>query len=112
MTESASSATTTPTKRPSFWEDVIDIFFQPAGVFRRRENKSVWPPLLFVAISVAVIFFATSNVLEPIMDAEWARVTAKAVVKNPQAAEAMAKARGFSDTFTKYGIGVVMLVTM
>ena len=75
MTESTANAAVAPAKSPSFWEDVIDIFYQPAEVFRRREGKSSWPPLLFVAIAMGVIVFATFNVLQPIFDAEFARAT-------------------------------------
>src|SRR5258705_361765 len=61
MSESISS--TQPLKEPSFWEDLIDIYFQPVAVFRRGERRSVWPPMLFVALSIGLIFFATFNTL-------------------------------------------------
>jgi len=109
MTESTSPATATA--KTSFWEDVIDIFIQPAAVFRRREHSSVWPPLLFIAISIAVITFATFNVLEPMFDAEFTRGAAKGMAKNPQMTpEVMDKARGFANAGAKYGVGVIMLV--
>jgi hypothetical protein len=112
MTESTS---TPPMSAPktSFWEDVIDIFVSPAAVFRRRENSSVWPPMLFVALSIGVIFFATFNTLEPIFDAEFSRIAAKTMAKNPQITAAMMEqGRGFQTAIVKYGIGVVMMVTM
>jgi hypothetical protein len=112
MTESATNAAAAPAKSPSFWEDVIDIFYQPSEVFRRREGKSAWPPLLFVSIAIGVIVFATFNTLQPIFDAEFARAAAKAVAKNPQAADAMNKMRGFSETIGKYSIGPIILATM
>jgi hypothetical protein len=102
-----------PVNTPGFWEDVIDIFYQPAEVFRRRQNKSVWPPMLFVAISIAVIFFATFNTLEPMFDAEFTRNSVKAMAKNPQiTAEMMDKSHAIATASTKYGIGVVTLVTI
>jgi hypothetical protein len=112
MTESTANAVATPAKSPSFWEDVIDIFYQPAAVFRRREGKSSWPPLLFVTIAIGIITFATFSTLEPMFDAEFARRTAKAVAANPQAAEAMNKMRGVMTTFGMYAIGPIMLITM
>lgn len=111
MTESTANAATTPAKSPSFWEDVIDIFYQPAAVFRRREGKSAWPPLLFVAIAIGIITFATFNTLQPIFDAEFARGTAKAIAKNPQAGAAVEKMRGVSETFGKYAIGPITLLS-
>ena len=112
MSEST-SAPTMPATKTSFWEDVIDIFVQPAAVFRRREKSSPWPPMLFVAISIAVIFFVTFNTLEPIFDAEFSRNAAKNMAKNPQVTpEMMEKMRGFGVATAKYGLGIIMLVTM
>lgn len=112
MTDSTAGSVA-PSTAPSFWEDVIDIFFQPAAVFRRRETKSVWPPMLFVAIGIAVIFALTFNTIEPAFDAEFTRNMAKAMAKNPQMTPEMAeKARGFAVMTTKYGVGIVMLITM
>jgi F0F1-type ATP synthase membrane subunit c/vacuolar-type H+-ATPase subunit K len=114
MTESASQVL--PAPKPSFWEDLIDIFIQPAAVFRRRENSSVWPPMLFVAIAIGIIVFATFGTLEPIFDAEFTRNTAKALAKNPGAAQAspemMNKIRGFGEATAKYGVAGIMLITM
>jgi hypothetical protein len=113
MTESAASAAPSKPAQSSFWEDVIDIFIQPAEVFRRRENRSVWPPMLFVAISIGIIFFATFNTLEPLFAAEFTRQTAAVMAKNPQITqEMMDKQRSIGEAFTRYGIGVVMLISM
>ena len=102
-----------PAAAPSFWEDLIDIFFKPADVFRRRQNTSVWPPMLFVAIAIGVIFAVTFTTLQPVFDAEFTRNTAKAMAKNPQVTqEQMDTARQFAEMFTRYGIGVLMLVSM
>jgi hypothetical protein len=111
MTESTAPTLSAP--KPSFWEDVIDIFVSPAAVFRRRQNSSVWPPMLFVALSIAVIFFATYNTLEPIFDAEFSRASAKMMAQNPQLTpEMMEKGRGIQTAVAKYGLGVIMLVSM
>jgi hypothetical protein len=113
MTESAASAAPSKPAQSSFWEDVIDIFFSPADVFRRRQNRSVWPPMLFVSISIGVIFFATFNTLEPIFAAEFTRGTAKILATNPQVTQdILDKQRAIGESFTRYGIGVIMLVTM
>jgi len=112
MTESTSTPVTAAPKT-SFWEDVIDIFVSPAEVFRRRQNTSVWPPMLFVALSIAVIFFATFNTLEPIFDAEFSRRTAKMMAQNPALTpEMLEKMRGVQTGVAKYGLSIVMIVTM
>lgn len=113
MSESSAATATPAPAQPSFWEDVIDIFFQPAAVFRRRQNRSVWPPMLFVAIAIGVIFFVTFNTLQPIFEAEFARTTAKAMASNPQITpEAMDKMRTVNLAIARYVIGVIMLLTM
>jgi len=113
MTESASAAAPAKPVQSSFWEDVIDIFFQPAEVFRRRQNRSVWPPMLFVALSIGIIFFATFNTLEPAIGADITRAGAKAMATNPQITqEILDKQRSIGEGVTRYGISVVMLVTM
>lgn len=115
MTEPSSvaapSAPTSP-KSASFWEDLIDIFFSPAAVFRRNETKSVWPPLLFVSLAIGIIFFATFNQLEPIFDAEFTRNMAKAAA-NPQVTpEVIARMKGVSESITRYGLSVIIFVTI
>ena len=105
-----------PAKDQSFWEDLIDIFISPAGVFRRRQNKSMWPPLLFVSIAIGVIVFATFNTVQPVFEAEFNRAAAAQLAHNPGAARAsqeqLAKIRDVSISVGKYVIGPTMLVTM
>ncbi len=117
MTEPSSvaapSTSAAPPTKGSFWEDLIDIFFSPAGVFRRNEKKSVWPPLLFVSLAIGVIFFATFNQLEPIFDAEFTRGMAKAAASNAQITpEVVARMKGVSENITRYGLSVIIFVTM
>lgn len=105
---------TPPAEKPaSFIEDLIDIYLQPADVFRRRENASIWPPLLTVTLLLAVFSFANANVLQPIYDAEFSRQMAIVVKQNgPASAGAMEKARGFTEMATRFGaiIGVPIFV--
>src|SRR5690242_13464936 len=113
MTEPSAVAAPAAPKQASFWEDLVDIFFSPAAVFRRNENKSLLPPLLFVAIAIGVIFFFTFNTLEPIFDAEFTKGTAQALKANPQInQEALAKMKGVQENIARYAVGVIMLVTV
>src|SRR5262245_56737316 len=116
MTESVSSASiATPPAKSSFWEDLIDIFVSPAGVFRRWENRSAWAPMLFVAIAIGVITFFTFSSLEPLFDAEVTRGMAQAAKRNAGATptpEQIAVIRGWSNAVFRYGIGAITLVIM
>jgi hypothetical protein len=92
---------------PSFWEDLVDIYFAPVGVFRRWEKKSFWPPLLFVVIAMSVISFFTFNTLAPAIEADMDRVVNQQMAKSgqkPTAAqqEAMGKMRDRMETFGRY----------
>jgi hypothetical protein len=69
--------------------------------------------MLFVAISIGIIFYATFNTLEPIYAAEFTRATAKTLAKNPQITQdILDKQRAIGESITRYGIAVVILVTM
>jgi hypothetical protein len=72
------------TERAAVWEDFIDIFYAPSAVFRRRERGGVFVPMLVVTVLFSVMFFLTSGVLQPVMDAEFERGMAAAMRQNPQ----------------------------
>lgn len=112
MTESTAHVAAAPVKSSSFWEDLIDIFMSPVAVFRRREGKSPWPPLLFVAFAIGIIVYLTFNTMEPIFDAEFTRNTAKQIAKNPASADAINKFRGTASTIGKFVIGPTILVSV
>ena len=112
MTESTAAAAPTPAQA-GFFDDLLEIFYKPADVFRRRQTASVWPPLLFVAIAIGVIFFFTYNALQPMMDAEFARGSAAAIKKNPQLTQEMLdKMRPVQEGVARYGVAVIMAITM
>ncbi|HEY7393785.1 MAG TPA: YIP1 family protein [Gemmatimonadaceae bacterium] len=114
MTESVSASVATPPAKSSFWEDLIDIFYAPAGVFRRWQFRSAWPAMLFVAIAIGVIMFFTFSALEPLFDAEFTRRIAEAVKRTgvTPPPEQLAISRNFSNAIVRYGVGGIMLVTM
>jgi hypothetical protein len=113
MTNPAAVSTPAPTQKPaSFWEDLVDIFFQPIDVFRRRENASFWPPLITVAVLSAVFAVANTNVLQPIIDAEISRQMAQVMKTNPRFTPQMAESgRAFAEkiqSVVRYGAVVTV----
>jgi hypothetical protein len=113
MTESSSDVVSKPAPEQGFWEDLIDIFFAPVGVFQRWQNKSFWPPLLFVAISFGVITFVTFNTLEPAFDAEIRRnIEAAAKGGRTMPADALERSVRIGLTISRYSIAVIMVISM
>jgi hypothetical protein len=100
-------------KAASRWEDFIDIFYAPSSVFARREHAGFGIPMLVVTLLVGAIFLANMGVMQPVMDAEFARATASAMRRNPQiTAEMMQKSRAIGETFARIGPFIVMPVMM
>jgi hypothetical protein len=101
-----------PTAKPaSRWEDFIDIFYTPSEVFARRASSGFGIPMLVVTLLVGAIFLANSGVLQPIMDAEFARSTAAMMKKNPNLTpEMLQRGRAIGETFAKIGAFIFMPV--
>jgi len=98
---------------PSFWEDAIDIFVNPVGVFRRRADDSFWKPFLFVILAFSVISIATfDSTMQPIMEAEFARRMAATSQKltADQAATAMNFTLKFARFIIPIGIAFGMVI--
>jgi hypothetical protein len=101
-------------EKASLLDDFMDIFYAPSAVFARRANAGFWIPLLIISVLLGVIFFANRDLIDPIMEAEFAR----GMAKNPQAqqltADQLAKARQFAGTigmfFAFIGPPIAMLM--
>jgi hypothetical protein len=106
-------ASPAPAKPASRWEDFIDIFYAPSSVYERRANSGFGIPMLVVAVLVGVIALANSGVMQPIMDAEFARQTAAMMRKNPKITpELMERGRAFGETMAKIGAFVFIPIAI
>jgi hypothetical protein len=90
MTDAEVAATLKP-DRAAVWEDFIDIFYAPSQVFGRRAQGSFWIPLFVVTLTIGVLFYLNSGVLQPMFDAEFDRGIAAAMRQNPGMTPDMAK---------------------
>ena len=111
MTDPAVAAASAPNvpEKASFWEDLIDIFYQPSTVFARRRAASAWPPYLFVVIAIAVLTFAMYNALEPAISADMQRAIQKAMEHDPRLTqEAADKGMEIQATVGRYLFGVLI----
>jgi Yip1-like protein len=107
-------------EKVGLWEDFVDVFYVPSSVFARRSDGKFGMPLLFLVVVGTVLFFLTKNATQPIMDAEFARQSAKMMRQNPNmTAEQLSSGRGFFEmlaplifaigiTFSIFGTGLVL----
>lgn len=99
--------------RAPIWEDFVDIFFDPRAVFERRRDGRFVLALLVLSVAVAVLFFAAQKALAPVFDAEFARMSARLMAKNPQlTAEQVGRMREMGETFGVIGFAVVFPVAV
>jgi hypothetical protein len=109
----ANIAPAPPPKKAGLWEDFIDIFYAPSDVFARRINSGFFVPMLVVTVLVGLIFLATANAMQPLMDAEFMRGIAAAQKANPNMTDAQIQAaRSIGATFAKIGIWFIMPITI
>ena len=88
----------TAAKRPSVFEDFIDIFGSPSEVFARRENNGFGIALLVLTAILTALYFGTRSLLQPVWDAEWARNAALMAKQNPgMTAEQLEMGRKFTE---------------
>ena len=110
--DAASSALPPNPEKASLLDDFMDIFYAPSKVFARRANSSFWVPLVIVTVLLGAIFLANRDLLDPIMEAEFARSMAKS--SQQMTADQMETARKFAGTlgmiFAFAGPPIVMLM--
>jgi hypothetical protein len=68
-------------------EDFIDVFLAPAALFRRRSDGKFGHGLLVLVLLMAIIFIATRNAMEPILNAEFQRAMASRPNLTPEQIE-------------------------
>src|SRR5919202_1213236 len=96
--------------RPSArWEDFVDIFTSPSAVFARRRGAGFGIPLLVLTALLTALFLGTKPLLQPALDAEFARQVARVTQDNPRVtSEQLQAGRRFADNF---GFLAVLLST-
>jgi hypothetical protein len=113
MTESTAPTQAAAPKPASFWEDLIDIFYQPSAVYRRRAQASAWPPFLFVVVALAVITFATFPSVQAAFEGDYARNITKVMATNKQMTQEMAdKGQHFQALGIQYFSGAFIAIAI
>jgi hypothetical protein len=99
--------------KAGLWEDFVDIFYAPSTVFARRADGKFGLALLVLVAIGTLLVFLTRNAMQPVMDAEFARQSAKVLAKNPNlTAEQLSTGRGFMESFgfVFFGIGLAVSI--
>ncbi len=103
------TASPTPEKSATIWEDFVDIFIQPAQVFERRRDGKFGMALLALVVLTGVLFFALKNGMGPIMDAEMAKAAAAMAAKNPSITpDQIAAQQAMMEKFAPVGVVLFM----
>jgi len=96
-------------RSPAIWEDFVDIFTSPSAVFARRRGGGFGIPLVVLTLLLTALYLGTKPLLQPALDAEFARQAARVTEANPQVtAEQLQAGRKFADNF---GFLVVLIST-
>lgn len=91
--------------------DLVEIYYAPSAVFERRRMGPWGLPLIVLVVVAAVLFFATSNLMRPVFDAEMARGMAAAAKANPSMTpEQLNAAKSFGGKFASIGIILFFLI--
>jgi hypothetical protein len=66
--------------------DLVEIYYAPTDVFARRaEGGEFALPLIVLPIVLTVLYYATQGAMQPVFDAEWARMLPTMLEKFPNA---------------------------
>ena len=109
------ATTTAAPKKPeksSLLDDFMDIFYSPSAVFARRENRDFWIPMLIVTVLLGAVFIANRDLIDPIMEAEFARAMAKS--SQNLTPDQLAAGRKIAGTFATVGafVGAPIAILM
>lgn len=85
------------------WEDFIDVFHSPSAVFARREQGSILIPMIVVTAIIGIFFALNSEMLTPMLEAEFRREMAKAGNNPNLTAEQLQQMQSVGRTIAKVG---------
>jgi cbb3-type cytochrome oxidase subunit 3 len=106
MTQPNAPTPVATAETPGVFEDFVDIFVSPAQVFARRAKEGGTAAFFIVAIALSAILYSGKSVMEPIMDAQFAKGMAAAQKANPKlTSDQLESMRKFSKS-----IGTVAMV--
>ncbi len=103
--------TTVPPPPEPGLTDLVEIYYAPSDVFRRREGGEFGIPLLVLAVVMTALYYASASAMQPVMDAEWARGMPGLMRKFPKATpEMLASMKATIAKFAGWGVALVGLV--
>lgn len=106
------TASVSPERPPSLWEDLLEIFYAPTAVFtRRRETPAFGLALVLFVLVMFGLTFAFRGLMEPLFDVEINRSMAQAARNNPQMTpEAIEAGKAIARKFVLPGVAITLFV--
>lgn len=89
------------------FENLIEVFYAPAKVFARSQGQSAWPYVLITTAVVAIVLFATRNLMDPWMQAQADFTIAQSAKSGQAIPEAQQGAMRAGMSWSIIGVGVV-----
>lgn len=100
------SPTAPTTPQPGIM-DCAEIFYAPSDVFNRRRQGKFGIPLLVYVVLMIVVFFATKDLMKPMMDLQFNKSMAAQQAKHPELTpEKMEAGRQVAAKFAPVGVVV------
>jgi hypothetical protein len=87
--------------------DCAEIYYAPTDVYTRRRQGKFGIPLLVYVVAMIVVFFATKDLMKPLMDIQFNKSMAALVAKHPELTpEKMEAGRQFASKLAPVGVVV------
>jgi hypothetical protein len=97
--------------KPSLFEDFLEIFYAPSRVFARRGASDWGVPLLVLIVLVAILTFATWNLVRPLVEADAVRGFLATAHKRGMTPEQIEQSRSAVIGFTRF-VPYIIILTM
>lgn len=110
MEDSTPGPRAAPAPQPTA-ADMVEIYYAPSAVFERRRSGKFGLPLVVFLVAMTVLFYATANLMRPVMDADWRTASEAMLRKNPaMTPEMLESARGMTQKFAIVGIFFMAII--
>jgi hypothetical protein len=83
--------------------DLIEIFYAPRAVFERRQDGKFGMPYVALVVLGAILYIATKNLIQPVIDAEISRAMAAAAARKTMTQAQIDAGKSMGNTIAAIG---------